>query len=82
MTQNEVAKLLDVSQATVSLYVGQKRGFSKKINSLLDIDLMDHYARSFAEEVLNNPSLEMTKYFCELCAELRKRGLLSGLRKK
>jgi len=81
LTQIEVAKLLDISQATVSLYVGQKRGFSKKFNSSFDLNVMDHYARSFAEEISNNPSIETMEYFCALCMELRRKGLLCNIHK-
>jgi len=76
LTQIEVAKLLDISQATVSLYVGQKRGFSRKFNLSFDLDVIDHYARSYAEEITNNPSVESMEYFCTLCSELRRKGLL------
>ena len=82
LTQIEVAKLLDISQATVSLYVGQKRGFSKKFNSSFDLNVMDNYARSFAEEISNNPSIETMEYFCALCMELRKKGLLCNIHKE
>jgi predicted transcriptional regulator len=76
LTQIEVAKLLSISQATVSLYVGQKRGFSQKFRSFFDLDVIDHYAHSYAEEITNNPSVESMEYFCALCKELRRKGLL------
>jgi len=81
LTQIEVAKLLDISQATVSLYIGQKRGFSRKFNSSFDLDVIDHYARSYAEEITNNPSVESMGYFCALCNELRRKGLLCKVHK-
>jgi predicted transcriptional regulator len=76
LTQIEVAKLLDISQATVSLYVGQKRGFSRKFNSSFNLDVIDQYARSYAEEITNDHSVESMEYFCALCNELRRKGFL------
>lgn len=83
MNQVEVAKLLDISQATVSLYLGKKRGFSKRFSSLLDSDIINNYARSFSEEIAkSNSYYKDMGYFCALCQELRRKGLLCGAHKK
>jgi hypothetical protein len=79
MNQVEVAELLDISQATVSLYLGKKRGSSKRFSSLLDSDVINNYARSFSEEIAKSHSYyKSMEYFCVLCQELRRRGLLCG----
>jgi len=74
LTQNEVANLLSISQATVSLYLGERRGRNKNLNSLKNLDLIDHYARAYAEELMHG-SLDgsINNYFCSLCGELFKK---------
>jgi|YelNatPaOPRAMG01_1025707.scaffolds.fasta_scaffold01483_39 predicted transcriptional regulator len=77
LTQNEVAKLLSISQASVSLYLGKKRGVNKKLDSFVDIKLVDYYARSYAEELIHGLQDKGVNYLCSLCKELSKKNMLN-----
>ncbi|MBC7090613.1 MAG: hypothetical protein H5T50_01680 [Nitrososphaeria archaeon] len=77
LTQNEVAKLLSISQATVSLYLGKKRGINKKLNSFIDLKLVDYYARSYAEELIHGLKDKNVIYLCSLCKELSKKNMVN-----
>jgi len=81
LTQVEVAELLNISQATVSLYIGQKRGFSKKFTSSFDFDIIDQYAHSFVDEITDSSSAKTMEYFCALCNEMKRKGMLCKIHK-
>lgn len=53
LTKNKVAQPPPISQAIVNLYLYGKRGFNKKVDSLVDLVLNDYYIRSYTRKLMH-----------------------------
>jgi predicted transcriptional regulator len=66
LNQKETAKLLDVTPASVSLYVSEKRGHVK----ITDKNIINEIKNS-AENIIKNNSSSLTKETCRICKIIR-----------
>ncbi|MGC8599593.1 MAG: transcriptional regulator [Nitrososphaeria archaeon] len=70
LTQEEVSKLMGISQAVVSYYVSNKRG--KGISKYEKIELLQKEAEKAAERLANGESsAKVAREFCNICKTLR-----------
>jgi predicted transcriptional regulator len=79
LNQVQVAKLLNVTQPSISNYTGRRKS-SAKIRRYLGNSVVNEYAESMARKLFEKGlSLkELEEDVCSLCAELRKGGYLTG----
>jgi len=79
LNQVQVAKMLNVTQPSVSNYMGRRKG-SAKIRRYLGNTVVNEYAGSMAKKLFEKGlSLEeLEEDVCSLCAELRKGGYLTS----
>lgn len=79
LNQVQVARMLNVTQPSVSNYMGRRKG-SAKIRRYLSNSVVNEYAGHMARKLFEKGlSLkELEEDICSLCAELRKGGYLTG----
>ncbi|MBO3798242.1 MAG: hypothetical protein QXP19_01290 [Thermoproteota archaeon] len=79
LNQIQVARMLNVTQPSVSNYMGRRKG-SVKIRRYLSNSVVNEYAGNMARKLFEKGlSLkELEEDICSLCAELRKGGYLTG----
>jgi len=77
LNQVEVARLLHVTQPSISNYMGRRKG-SAKIKRFLNNAVVNEYATNLAQKIFEQRlSVEdLTSDLCGLCAKLRKGGYL------
>ncbi len=75
LTQEEVSKIMGVSQAVVSYYVSNKRG--KGVSKYENVELLQKEAEKSAERLAKGESsAKIAKEFCEICKVLRENKLI------
>ncbi len=75
LTQEEVSKIMGVSQAVVSYYVSNKRG--KGVSKYENVELLQKEAEKSAERLAKGESsTKIAKEFCEICKALRENKLI------
>jgi len=75
LTQEEVSKIMGVSQAVVSYYVSNKRG--KGISKYEKVELLQKEAEKSARRLANGESsIKIAKEFCEICKVLRESNII------
>ncbi|MFP3261248.1 MAG: helix-turn-helix domain-containing protein [Nitrososphaeria archaeon] len=75
LTQEEVSKIMGVSQAVVSYYVSNKRG--KGISKYEKVELLQKEAEKSARRLVNGESsIKIAKEFCEICKVLRESNII------
>ncbi|MDP8023586.1 MAG: transcriptional regulator [Nitrososphaeria archaeon] len=75
LTQEEVSKIMGVSQAVVSYYVSNKRG--KGVSKYENVELLQKEAEKSAERLAKGESsIKIAKEFCEICKALRENKLI------
>jgi predicted transcriptional regulator len=79
LNQIQVAKLLQVTQPSVSNYMGRRKG-STKMRRFLNNTLVNEYATSLAKKIFEKNLLfkDLNNDLCDLCIKLRKGGYLTG----
>lgn len=79
LNQVQVAKLLNVTQPSVSNYMGRRKS-SVKIRRFLNNTVVNEYAGNLAKKIFEQSlSLkELGDDLCNLCTELRKGGYMTG----
>lgn len=79
LNQVQVARLLNVTQPSVSNYMGRRRG-SAKIRRYLGNAVVNEYAGILAKKIFENGLTlkELGSDVCSLCTELREGGYLTG----
>jgi predicted transcriptional regulator len=79
LNQVQVARMLNVTQPSVSNYMGRRKG-SAKIRRYLSNTVVNEYASIIARKLFEKGlSLnELEDDICSLCIELRKGGYLTG----
>jgi len=77
LNQIQVAKLLKVTQPSVSNYMGRRKG-SVKIRRFLNNDIVNEYAASLAQKIFEQglSIVDLTEDICNLCNKLRRSGYL------
>ena len=77
LTQQKIATALGITQAAVSYYLNAKRAnkFTKIDENEDVVNLVKNFARDVAEGKITEDN--SVNYFCRLCKEIRKRGLLT-----
>ncbi len=70
LTQEEVSKIMGISQAVVSYYLSNKRG--KGTSKYENVELLQQEAEKSARRLANGESsAKIAKEFCEICKLLR-----------
>jgi len=78
MKQNDVAKLLGITQTAVSKYVGNVRGQAIRLDQTKELrKMMNDIASAIADEEISGPQLIVR--FCEVCTTARRHRLMCGL---
>lgn len=79
LNQVQVARLLNVTQPSVSNYTGRRKS-SAKIRRYVGNAVVNEYADSLAKKIFENGLTlkELESDICSLCTELRKTGCLTG----
>lgn len=78
MKQNDVGRLLGITQTAVSKYIGNVRGQAIKIDQTKQIrNMMNDIALKIADGEISGPQL--IPRFCQVCATVRARGLMCPL---
>ena len=77
LTQQKIANALGITQAAVSYYLNAKRAnkFTKIDENEDVVNLVKNFAKDVAEGKITEDN--SVNYFCKLCKEIRKRGLLT-----
>ncbi len=73
-TQQQTAKLMEISQAVVSYYITNKRG--KGVSKYASVKLLKEYAERSAKKLATTGAND--ENFCEICMELRRQGVMSS----
>ncbi|MBO3800136.1 MAG: hypothetical protein FGF52_03690 [Candidatus Brockarchaeota archaeon] len=78
LNQVEVAKLLHVTQPSVSNYMGRRKG-SAKIRRFLNNAIVNEYATDLARRIFEQglSIKDLSGDLCDLCTKLRKSGYLA-----
>ncbi|MEM1558273.1 MAG: hypothetical protein QXG12_06745 [Thermoproteota archaeon] len=78
LNQIQVARLLEVTQPSVSNYMGRRKG-SVKIRRFLNNTMVNEYAASLAQKIFEQglSIKNLSDDICELCTKLRKSGYLT-----
>jgi predicted transcriptional regulator len=75
LKQDEVAKVLGISQSAVSKYARNVRGYAIKIDEIKEVrSLIDKMI-----DLLTNGTFhrdEFLRYFCQTCTTIRRKGLM------
>ena len=74
MTQKEIAKTLDISNAAVSQYLSQKRGNAV----ILDKDIRSEIKKS-AKNIIEGEDKTLIYETCRICEMLKSRGLIEKM---
>jgi len=81
MKQNDVAKLLGITQTAVSKYTTQVRGATLKIDQTKEIQsMMKKIANQLAKGEITRQDLVIK--FCEVCETIRKTGIMCNMCKR
>jgi len=81
MKQNDVAKLLGITQTAVSKYTRQVRGAVLKIDQTKEIrSMMEKIAKELANQEITRQDLVIK--FCEVCKTVRQNGIMCHLCKR
>ncbi|MEM3712258.1 MAG: hypothetical protein QXR97_01780 [Thermoproteota archaeon] len=77
LNQIQVARLLEVTQPSVSNYMGRRKG-SVKIRRFLNNAIVNEYASNLAQKIFEQglSIRDLSDDVCELCTKLRKSGYL------
>jgi len=77
LTQQKIANALGITQAAVSYYLNAKR--ANKFTKIDESEDVTKLVKKFAKDVADGKITEenSVSYFCHLCKEIRRRGLLS-----
>lgn len=77
LNQVEVAKLLHVTQPSVSNYMGRRKG-SVKIRRFLNNTIVNEYATGLARKIFEQglSIKDLSDDLCDLCTKLRRSGCL------
>ncbi|MCS7138644.1 MAG: hypothetical protein NZ873_01130 [Crenarchaeota archaeon] len=77
LNQVQVAKLLKVTQPSISNYMGRRKG-SAKIKRFLNNTVVNEYAANMAQKIFEKglSIKDLSNEICELCIKLRKGGYL------
>jgi len=81
MKQQEIAKILGITQPSVSLYLSGERGsfddVFKDDNAKSQIDKLDDISENIANHKISEQKL--MQEICEICVTLRREGVLCSL---
>jgi len=81
MKQNDVGRLLGITQTAVSKYIGNVRGQAIKIDQKEEIrNMMNDIALKMADGEISGPQLILR--FCQVCGVVRAHGLMCPLCKQ
>jgi len=81
MKQNDVARLLGITQTAISKYVRDVRGRVIRIDQTEEIrNMMNQMASQAADEKISRTQL--TLRFCEVCKVVRRNGIMCELCKR
>ncbi|MBO3769689.1 MAG: hypothetical protein QXS51_04015 [Thermoproteota archaeon] len=77
LNQIQVAKLLEVTQPSVSNYMGRRKS-SAKIRRFLNNTMVNEYASNLAQKIFEKGMSikDLSDDICDLCNKLRKEGYL------
>jgi len=80
LRQTEAAKILGVSQPAISLYIGKNRGKAIDLENNPEIKKSVENMANLLVKNESSPS-EFIQKFCEVCKEIRAKGLMCQLHK-
>ncbi|MFP3224319.1 MAG: hypothetical protein RXR30_00700 [Nitrososphaeria archaeon] len=77
LKQEEISRMMGVSQAVISYYVSNKRG--KWISKYEKIELLQKEAEKAAKRLVNGESsAKIAREFCDICKTLRANNVIKG----